>query len=332
MNQSRVYWLDVARAIAIFLVVFTHIHERIGVNSILIKGIFYDIDRLGVPLFFMISGGLILPKLTNINIVVFYKKRVPQFLLVLVLYSMLTTLIYKITNGVDFSKAIKDSILLHNGIYPASNGNAHQLWFMYSIIQLYLIAPFLAKLLENLTDNEILLFLIFSIILTQFKFTFNIDFLKRLGTNFIGEYVNFFILGYLFIYRNKRINLIISIILLVIPILLSLWYEAYKGEFINSLHWYSSSLQILISSIGLINLIRNLFTNAKSSRFVEYISRYSFGIYLSHYLFIYLFLDVKNYINSLTGKIIILIIPTLIASYLFTHFLSKNKITQKLVM
>ena len=280
----------------------------------------------------MISGGLILPKLTNVNIVSFYKKRIPQFLIVLVLYSTLTTLIYKITNGVNLSKAINDSILLHNGIYPTSNGNAHQLWFMYSIIQLYLIAPFLAKLLEKLTDNEILLFLILSIILTQFKFTFNIDFLKRLGTNFIGEYLNFFILGYLFIYRNKQINLFVSIILFAIPILLSLWYEYYKGEFVKSLHWYSSSLQILISSIGLINIIRNLFSNTKSSKFIEYISRYSFGIYLSHYMFIYLFLDLKNYFNSLTWKIIILIIPTLMASYLFTYFLSKSKITKKLVI
>ncbi|WP_434082058.1 acyltransferase family protein [Escherichia coli] len=59
---KRIFWLDAARAIAIILVVFTHAHERAGIHSEMLRSFFYSIDRLGVPLFFMISGGLILPK------------------------------------------------------------------------------------------------------------------------------------------------------------------------------------------------------------------------------------------------------------------------------
>lgn len=62
MNQQRIYYLDAIRAIAIILVVFTHAHEVAKVGGIG-KIMFYSIDRIGVPLFFMISGGLILPRL-----------------------------------------------------------------------------------------------------------------------------------------------------------------------------------------------------------------------------------------------------------------------------
>ncbi|PVX31700.1 acyltransferase-like protein [Pasteurella langaaensis DSM 22999] len=79
MNQ-RIFWLDAARAIAIVLVVFTHIHERVGIDNYLLKSLFYNIDRLGVPIFFMLSGGLILPRLVTIDYGTFYKRRIPQFL------------------------------------------------------------------------------------------------------------------------------------------------------------------------------------------------------------------------------------------------------------
>ena len=86
VTQS-IYWLDITRTLAILLVVFTHIHEELGVNSLIVKSLFYNIDRLGVPLFFMLSGSLILPKLVNGNIVDFYKKRIPQFIFLLFIYS-----------------------------------------------------------------------------------------------------------------------------------------------------------------------------------------------------------------------------------------------------
>lgn len=73
--DNRIHWLDSARAIAIMLVVFTHAHERAGNIPYYITSIFYSIDRIGVPIFFMISGGLLIPKLSSVDIVEFYKKR-----------------------------------------------------------------------------------------------------------------------------------------------------------------------------------------------------------------------------------------------------------------
>lgn len=67
--KQRIFYMDaMRRAIAIILVVFTHAHEQVGINNYLVKSFFYSIDRMGVPLFFMLSGGLVLPKMENVNL------------------------------------------------------------------------------------------------------------------------------------------------------------------------------------------------------------------------------------------------------------------------
>jgi Uncharacterized protein conserved in bacteria len=335
---QRIYWLDITRTLAILLVVFTHIHEELGVNSLIVKSLFYNIDRLGVPLFFMLSGSLILPKLVNGNIVDFYKKRIPQFIFLLFIYSFFTNIVEKTSTGIPIWQAVKDSFIFFNGIYPANTGSGKHLWFMYTIIALYLIAPFLAKLLDKLTNKEILLFLTISIFLTQLKWTLfvfgvNVDILQHIGSEFLGGYLNFFILGYFLIHRKASFGFSTSILLLILPIVFSLLVELYKGELINEFHWYSLSLQILISSVGLLNLIRLLFSESTRIKLIEKISLYSFGIYLSHYIFIYIFKMIIDFSSFSSGlKLIILYIPSFIFSYIFTLLLSKNKFTRYLVM
>ena len=327
------------RAIAILFVVFTHVHEQVGVDSYIIQAIFYDIDRLGVPLFFMLSGALVLPKIVNINMWVFYRKRIPQFIFLLFFYSFLTTFIQKAFSNIPIWQSLKESLVFTNGIYPANTGGAHHLWFMYTIIELYLIAPFLGKLLERLSNREILFFLVISIFLTQFKdsliggFRIEVDFIQRLGSDFLGGHLNFFVIGYLLIYRRINLSLLSSLALLLLPILFSLLRELHKSEFIGVFHWYSSSLSILLSSVGLLSLIRIAFENTQKSIFIEGISLYSFGIYLSHYIFIYIFKEIIDFsIFSFWERLIVLYIPSFVSAYIFTWLLSKNKYTKLFVM
>ncbi|QBQ64349.1 hypothetical protein EXH44_09000 [Actinobacillus indolicus] len=287
----------------------------------------------------MLSGALILPKVVNTDILSFYKKRIPQFIILLFIYSFLTTLVHKLTVGIPLLKSIQDSFKWHNGLYPANIGSAIQLWYMYSIIGLYLIAPFLAKLLDRLTNKEIILFLFISVLLTQFKdtaiqgFRLNIDILPRIGTNMMGAYLNFFILGYLLIHRNIKLSILSSFLLLIVPIIISLIREIHKNEFIGGLHWYSSSLQILLSSIGLLSLLRIYFENKARSKFIEFLSVYSFGVYLLHYIFIYIFKSIIDFSSlSFTAKLMALFIPSFICSYIFAWLLSKHRITRFFVM
>ena len=287
----------------------------------------------------MLSGALVLPKIVNINMWVFYRKRIPQFIFLLFFYSFLTTFIQKAFSNIPIWQSLKESFVFTNGIYPANTGGAHHLWFMYTIIELYLIAPFLGKLLERLSNREILFFLVISIFLTQFKdsliggFRIEVDFIQRLGSDFLGGYLNFFVIGYLLIYRRINLSLLSSLALFLFPILFSLLRELHKSEFIGVFHWYSSSLSILLSSVGLLSLIRIAFENTQKSIFIEGISLYSFGIYLSHYIFIYIFKEIIDFsIFSFWERLIVLYIPSFVSAYIFTWLLSKNKYTKLFVM
>ena len=286
----------------------------------------------------MLSGALILPKAANQPVLKFYKKRILQFIVLLSLYSILT----KLSEMLSYTNGLKESILISlkdfNGIYPNNIGGAH-LWFMYAIIGLYLIAPFLGRLLNTLSNKEIIIFLTLGIFFYQFKFTlqggFNIkpNILYSMEGDFLGAYLNFFILGYLLIYREIKINLLPSLILFILPITIGLYREIYKEEFLLIFHWYSTSFTIIISSIGILGIIRIFFEQKKLNTLVKDISKCSFGIYLSHYIFIFIFKRLINFSNmSFSIKLVVLFITSFSCAYLFTWILSKNRFTRFFVI
>lgn len=65
--SNRILWMDLARFFAIILVVFTHAQEQANNNDLTVGSlsIFYSIHRIGVPLFFLLTGSLVLTKLAQ---------------------------------------------------------------------------------------------------------------------------------------------------------------------------------------------------------------------------------------------------------------------------
>ncbi|MDD6466906.1 MAG: acyltransferase family protein [Erysipelotrichaceae bacterium] len=66
-KNNRIYYLDVLRVIACLSVIMVHssapyVVKNIGSFNFLIGNIFNSITRIGVPLFVMISGALMLDK------------------------------------------------------------------------------------------------------------------------------------------------------------------------------------------------------------------------------------------------------------------------------
>lgn len=323
--QNRIHWLDAARAIAILLVVFTHCHEQAGIHDPVRAGIFYTIDRLGVPIFFMISGGLILDKVKDVDILSFYRKRVVQFLILLVVYSVITNTVKLALETGGVYSAFVNSLVGFNGVMNTVDklgpyGGARQLWFMYVIIQLYLIAPFVSKMLDKASTKSIIIFAVICVLLNQFRLTLTTfgfgwtfldmisnDFVGRefSGADFTGAYLLYFLMGYLIISRgifnqiNKVALFSIALILLVVPSWLLINADISAGKLILPMHWYNSSLFILLSSVGLFLLIKVIFEN-KRIKLLEILSLCSFGIYLSHYALIYIFKYIQGiYIPSM---------------------------------
>lgn len=342
--MERIFWLDAARAIAIILVVFTHSHENAHIQSVFFKSLFYSIDRLGVPIFFMISGGLILEKLKTRTLSKFYIKRIPQFFIVLIFWTIITNFTFNLLNNNNFLFSLQKAITNTNGVYPGNYGKAIQMWFMYAIIPIYLIAPFISKIVAKSSTKEIILLITILVFFNQFSntlryFKININGLYFMSDTIIVPYLSYFLIGYLIVNRSSfniyKNNLnFLWLLMLFLPIIILIFIDMHRGKTNGGgLHWYSTSIFILISSIGLLSKIKKSFSK-QNIKIVTIISRYSFGIYLSHFLFIYiaqwLFREqIKTLPHSVT--MIIYFIIAFVGGLLVTHILMKTKITRYLV-
>lgn len=230
--KNRVKYCDVLRFFAILSVIMIHVVADFRDEALVVSKPFYiflttldSFTRLGVPLFFMISGAFMLASKKEETYSEFFKKRVLKLMIPFFSVSVLYYLHDNILNGTDMS--------IPNFINAFStNMIKYHLWFMYDMIGIYLLIPFLKKLVQALSEKELLtlIFVIFiggNCISFINTFTFNlfdISFLTNfMFPNFV-KYINYLFLGYyLYHYHkpnvyDKKIYIIASIALLLMPI------------------------------------------------------------------------------------------------------------------
>lgn len=342
MINDRIYYLDHIRVISIFLVVFTHCHENIILDNLFVKSLFYSIDRMAVPLFFMISGGLLLSRDYTSNIGQFYRQKIFRFVIALILFAVLNNVVSDfITTDHSFLSIIKTTIKYHNGIYPTNYGSAIHLWFMYPIILLYLITPFVSSLVRNISTKNIVFLILFGFLLNQGNFFIksffpNMFILNLMGNDFTGPYLSYFLFGYVAINRlkNNYGNQYLLFLLISITIIVEIYLDKSQNKFIEENHWYSTSLYIAISSCLFFLFLKNVNFLNKKRPFIIILSSCVFGIYLIHVCWIYIIMGILNKFNLSEAQnyllLFIYFIFTLLASFLSIYLLKKVKFLKQI--
>lgn len=300
--------IHVLRTIACIMVVVIHtcaisIKQSDTWNAL---NLFNSFSRCSVPIFFMISGYLMLGK--EYDTIKFYKKRFLRIIPPFVFFSAL----FFILSGNGYNIFTFLSRLLNDKIYS-------HFWFMYAIIGIYVLFPFINSAWKNITKKEknilILIFFIGAIFnITESKF------ISKLGIDI--SCIWYFILGgYL---KGLKLNktLCITIYAIASLTIFFLTMYAYKdGVFLEKFYSYTHPL-VIIQSIGLFIFINNInFGKIKSISIIKLLSSLSFGIYLIHPIFI-IGLEKIGYTNSYINawiaipiKIIICYIASLISIY-----------------
>src|SRR5258708_1026429 len=157
-NTQITYWADFIRVVAIYLVVVIHVSgqltnewAQIPLLQWMIANVYGSIARISVPLFFMMSGYLLLPRREDLKS--FYLKRVLKILIPLISWSLLY-LFWFCANPPNLCTAgFVSQALLVNGTY-------YHLWFLYSLLGLYLALPFLRLMISPDVDRKMLWYLI----------------------------------------------------------------------------------------------------------------------------------------------------------------------------
>lgn len=295
--------MDVSRAIAIAFVVICHVIEteyyavRMGKLIVsdaiwLFENIFFTFGRLGVPLFLMLTGALMLNREYDVKL--FYKKSLIPLFLTTEIWTVINYFYYCIQYSAEFSS----KNLLYNMAFIRTSPLNH-MWYMPMILGVYLVIPFVAKALKNASFSDVLLplaisFGAFSIVpifnaLAGEVVSFFPDANLIINVGFLGNlYGMMMILGHYIGKENllKRIPTTLLILAFITAFALNTFGARYfysKGLFHSDVFgWYTSPF-IIISAVCLFELIKRI-PIKESPKIISLISKGSFAIYLIHNL------------------------------------------------
>ena len=198
--------IDIIRIFAFVFIVFLHtLNRQFGVD-VWMGG--YTIISIGVNLFIMISGYLLLDKTEEA--IVFFKKRILNILPLFLVFNI----IYIYFGKIPIMPVLKGKTI-----------SASHFWYIYMILGLYLLTPWLQKVLKYAEKETLFVVFLWFLcnILNPYLRYFNlaeIPFSNFPLTGFIGYYI----LGY-FVkkYDNKvkRTSFILIIVIYALGFLLS---------------------------------------------------------------------------------------------------------------
>lgn len=278
-DQSRFQWVDLIRALGAFLVVLAHVHYS-GSGSNLINIFYYALSRVAVPLFFMVSGFLLLSK--NEPLLDFFRKRALKVFVPFIVWSV----IYLIWKGESLDQPLLE-IVKSYFIKIVRGPRENHLWFFYELFALYLFTPILRVYVEKASNKDLLYFCgIWFLLIPLGNFVQEFTIVK-IGFEyyFLLGYIGYFIFGYLasriqFSNRQKIIALAVFIFSLMFTIA-GMYLSSSYGMKTQYFEDYLSVNVVLMCFALYIVLIR-LNISDLMYRIILPFSRASFGIYLAH--------------------------------------------------
>ena len=160
---KRNFSLDIARIIAVLAVVMVHCSADFATNNPLntkefvFGNLFDSLSRIAVPFFLMISGSLFLDEDKEISLKTILSKKIKSLAIITILWSIIYSTVYYIIFPLLTIKIIN----VRRFVVGVIRGHYH-MWYLYMIIGLYIITPFLKKFVSKENKKMVLFFIIIS--------------------------------------------------------------------------------------------------------------------------------------------------------------------------
>lgn len=348
-NIKRIKYIDIMKGVAIICVVLCHSVESayastdwIALSNIskIFKITIFTIGRIGVPLFVLASGVLLLDKSfeEDKDVINFYKKNLIPLLIVTEIWNIIYYIFLKIWNSQEFDIKEVVEILLF-----LRNSNSPNMWYMPMILGIYIAVPFLSIIVHRLSFKTIKIPLIISMIFFTFipsisiMVDYKIPASTVINTGFLGGiYGIYLILGY---YMNKT-NILnkISTLKIVFIVMIEMGITVFIQIFllnrgINYNLWYNF-LPLAFLAFTIFILLKRLENVNKKVYSIFYkLSIQTLAIFFMHMLIKYI---IQGYINELNImnpiKTIIIFIVIFILSVLIIKIIGKSKLAKKYLL
>lgn len=290
-GDETLVWIDNARILAIFAVVMLHVSADVVSEAEVFgswqwwAGNLYDsMVRWCVPVFVMISGALLLSDSKNEPARDFYKKRMAKVMFPLLFWSMFYlgwTCLKEAVKG-------KTPSLEALGIGLLAGRPYFHMWFMFMIVGLYFLTPYLRILLLRITGREVqaLVAVLFALSAANALNNSLGSQSAALFSNLFLPFVPYFIFGQLFNRTGVKPGLLVSASVFVGSglataigfYLLGLAYGIAKGIYLYSY----LSLTVIPMSISALCLLRRIEAPLLGSGATGQFAGLIMGIYFVH--------------------------------------------------
>lgn len=200
-KTERVWYCDALRVLAIALVVLLHtfadwrwMYFDASRTCYFVLTCLQIITRVAVPIFFMLTGAFMLGRTKEEKYSTFFKTRV---LKLLIPFAIISAVYYVYQAFVTSSGSLWDFL-----VQFSNNGIKYHFWYMYAIILIYLLIPFLNKMILNLSKRNLQILIV---ILACSNLVHAVSYVfASQGTPILAEwsfpnmvcYINYLFLGY----------------------------------------------------------------------------------------------------------------------------------------
>lgn len=346
-RKEIISWADLIRVVAIYLVVVIHVSGQltdawgeIPTDQWIIADVYGGIARVAVPLFFMISGYLLLPRSESLGD--FYAKRMRKLLVPFVVWSLIYLSWYCGTHPNTCTPSVVWDLLKPPGAY-------YHLWFLYSLLSVYLVLPVLRLMFRPDAEKSILwyliiLWLLFQAVLTLANKFWNLDI--RFGPPLTTGFACFFLLGYLLgQIPLSPARLVLAAGVWVIGILVTIigtyFLTRASGHF-DGFFYDFVSLNVILSSAAAFLLLRWLsdrepFLSPQALTITRSLAAAAFGIYIIHVMVMEVlsgwlpFVQINAFMGHALWSILLVSTLVFLISFLITRFLQKIPIVSQIV-
>ena len=349
-KKGRIFYFDILRVIACCSVVMIHASSTyvtydFGGFNFWIGNIFDSISRIGVPIFVMISGALMLDESYEFTV-----KKLVAHIVKMLIFFLFWSFIYSVINNIITPLIYHNPIVFKDFISSFVYGHYH-LWFCLMIIGLYLLVPLLRLWIKVENKKYIEYFLILSL-----TFTFLIpqiisvlgnyftvlesvnSILNNINLKYVAGYAPYFILGWYlhnFELKPKKLFYVLGILSLIFTVVMTFVLSYTTGTAIQA--YDNISVNILLQSVAVFILLKSLFGHVpyekEKHNFIGFIAKNSLGIYAVHVQIVTILFDLLIMINLNIAiiNILIIFIVSLAVSCLISFVFSKIPVLKKVV-
>ncbi len=255
-----------------------------------------------VPLFFMISGALLLGSPKTLDLGYTLKKRVPRVLVPFVVWSLIYVAYYLAVSWTsDGAADLSDAVVRVKNF--ASRPTAVHLWFMYALIPLYFLSPLIKRMTDALDRRLVVYLAVIWVFFSSLLPTLAV-FLPGayrpavvLGSSynliFLGGFAGYFIFGHYLAKATWRVpkKVLAGVILADAAVItLGTWWTTYSTGYYTEAYKDYMGVFVLVLTVAVFLLCKDLMAGRmlgrKAGAVLRFMAPLLFGVYLMHILVI----------------------------------------------